>query len=220
MDKQPLFHLVSTSFCQALMLEEWDAVPGRFYVAYKSRGDFARLLGHGVVDEFRTISGPVLLSPATIMGGIYDSGMQLADARDAEAPIDQGWPPLTIGMEVEAPERPPDWQEQFLRAIQQMESTGTAPWDFRTDTLTVGGFQVSALRCSVRDQSAASIFATNAHMLPQQLARLADVGRSGISVAISTGNRLPRIANGALHQVTAISERQLDDIMQALDKAL
>jgi hypothetical protein len=97
MNKPSLFRMLDLPWCQAFLLENWNAAPGRFFVGYQVSGNFSALLGHGVVDEFRTISGPLLLAPADSIGGIYDAGMRLADARDVEAPIDQGWPPLTIG---------------------------------------------------------------------------------------------------------------------------
>jgi len=220
MPEKDLFHIVSMPFCQVLMLEDWDAEPGRFYVAYHAHGHFTKLLGQGVVDEFRTISGPVFLSPASIMGGIYDAGMRLADARDVEAPIDQGWPPLTIGIEADSPDRPSDWQQQVLSAIQNRESTGTAPWDSQSAEHAAGDYKVSALHSSVEDQKAASVFVTDAPLLPQQLARLAEVGSSDIDVAISTGNRLSRVENAALHQVETVSERQLSDIIRAVGQSL
>jgi len=154
------------------------------------------------------------------MGGIYDSGMRLADERDSEAPIDQGWPPFTIGIAVEAPDRPGDWQSQLLSAIQRKESTGPAPWDSQLGMISAGDYKVSALHSSVNDREAASILVTDAPMLPQQLARIAEVGRSDINVAISTGNRLPRVENGELHQVEAISERRLGDIIRAVTQVL
>ena len=64
--------------------------------------------------------------------------------------------------------------------------------------------------------TAANILVTDAPMLPSQLDRLAEVSKALISVAVSVGNRLPRVPGGEKHQVDVISEAQLDDIIRAL----
>jgi hypothetical protein len=208
--------MIDLPFCQVLMLEEWDAVPGRFFVACRTAGNFTKLLGQGVVDEFRTISGPILLSPADTIGGIYDAGMRLADARDLEAPIDQGWPPLTIGIDVAAPERPDDWLEHLLIALKTEQSTGAAPWSNEYSSASAGEYQIETVRCSITADIVACIVVTNAPMLPPQLERLAEVGDAPITVAVSVGNRLPRVSAGELQQVDVISEAQLDAVLRIL----
>ncbi len=218
MSRPTLFRMVDLPFCQALILEQWDAVPGRFFVAYRASGNFNALLGQGVVDEFRTISGPILLSPTASIGGTYDAGMRLADARDLEAPIDQGWPPLTIGIDVAAPERPDDWQDQFLHALMTEKSTGKPPWISGLSSTVADQFQVDTARCVTGQETAACIIVTDAPMLPIQLARLADVGDAPITVAVSVGNRLPRASAGEVQQIDVISEEQLDTIVDAARK--
>lgn len=220
MHDDSLFRIVELPYCQALMLEEWNAAPGRFFVAYRARHGFTSMLGHGVVDEFRTISGPVLLAPAAIIGGIYDTGMRLADLRDVEAPIDQGWPPLTIGIDVGPQRKPADWRKQMLRAIRENTSAGSAGWDSRRREVSIDGVKLQSVQCSVAARAAATIVVTDAPMLPEQLARLADTDGAPITVAVSTGNRLPRLQDGELHDVGAVSESRLDAVVRSLEKLL
>lgn len=218
MNRQDLFQLVELPYCQALKIEAWDAAPGRFFVAYRSLGHFSRLLGQGVVDEFYTISGPILIAPASIIGGVYDAGMRLADDRDPEAPIDQGWPPLTIGIETIPPALAEGWQSQFLAAIKAGKSIAAAPWVSRIKTLNAGTYSVSKLSCTANGIESVACYVTDAPLLPQQLLRVAETGDALICVAVSTGNRLPRVANGVDQQIDVASEKQLLDIVRVAKK--
>jgi hypothetical protein len=214
MAERPLFNVVELPYCQALMLEHWNADPGRFFVGYRTRRGFHGLLGHGVVDEFRTISGPVLLAPTSILGGIYDAGMQLADARDIAAEMDQGWPPMTVGIDVTAPLRADNWVAEFLSAIQQEKNIGEAPWK-HTMRAAGGEFNLQIMQCSVGELPVATVIVTDAPMLPQQLERLADFDSAAITIAVSVGNRLPRVSANEFHQVDVISEQQLTSMLAA-----
>ena len=216
MSKPTLFRMLDLPWCQTLMLESWNAVPGRFFVAYRATGTFNALLGQGVVDEFRTISAPLFLAPADTIGGIYDTGMKLADARDVEAPIDQGWPPLTIGIDVRSPDRPDDWQDRLLDALKTEQSIGKPPWSNEFSSARTGNYLVESARCEVDGDIAASILVTDAPMLPLQLNRLAAASDSPITIAVSVGNRLPRVSDGEMHQIDVVSEAQLDAIISAL----
>jgi len=220
MSKPTLFRMIDLPWCQALMLENWNAAPGRFFVGYRTSGNFSALLGQGVVDEFRTISGPLLLAPADSIGGVYDAGMKLADARDVEAPIDQGWPPLTIGIDTRTPARPDDWQEQLLSALKTEQSIGRPPWSNEFSSARANSYLVESTRCVNDGDIAANILVTDAPMLPIQLERLADVGNADVSVAVSVGNRLPRVSGAEMHQIDAVSEAQLDAIIRAVAPTL
>jgi hypothetical protein len=209
MTERTLFASVELPFCQALLFEDWNASPGRFFAAYRTRGTFTAMLGIGVVDEFRTISGPVLLTPAALLGNTYDLGLRLADARDVAAEIDQGWPPLVIGIDAAAPARQDDWAAEFLDALQRRENLGKAPWRHSVRTAGAGDYAVQRLQCSVHGQLAASIVVTDAPLLPQQLQRVADIGDAPVSVAVALGNRLPRVASDELQQINAVSEQTL-----------
>ena len=204
-----LIRVVDLPFCQALMLERWDAPPGRFFVGYRTRHGFAALLGDGVVNEFRTISGPILLSPTTLLGGVYDAGMRLADARDIDAPIDQGWPPLTVGVDVVAPPRPDNWMSQFLDAMRTEAGEGPPPWEYSLTNTRAEHDSLSGFRCHANGRVAATIIVTDAPLLPQQQEQLADVDDAPITIAVSTGNRLPRITANELQTIAAVSERRL-----------
>jgi len=213
-----LLRHIDLPFCQALMFEEWDAPPGRFFLAYHAQGNFSKMLGQGVIDEFRTISGPILLSPASIIGGIYDVGMLLADERDVEAPIDQGWPPLTIGIEAPSVDRSDNWHAELLDAMKSQKSVGAPPWRSKTKAGKAGVFKLETFSCETNAGTVARFYACDAPMLPQQLQRLADIGDAPITVAVSTGNRLPRVSDGILHDVDAVSESQLAEIIQAAEQ--
>lgn len=70
-------------------------------VAYA--GDGAEMTGVQVMDEFETMSGPVLLSDTTSLGEIYDAALTMAFARSAELEIGSGWPPVAIGLDMGIP---------------------------------------------------------------------------------------------------------------------
>lgn len=216
MSSGALFKLVDLGYCQAVMLEPWNAARGRFFVGYRTRHGFSAMLGNGVVDEFRTISGPVFVSSTAMLGGVYDAGMLLAESRDPEAPIDSGWPPLVIGIDA-ATDKPIDgWQEGFLTALCNQASDGTVPWQSRRDHAVVGENSVDVLRCIIDKRPVATFIVTDAPLLPAQLERLADLDDAPVSIAVSTGNRLPYVDENQLHEAVAVSEarlRQLTDLL-------
>jgi hypothetical protein len=149
---------------------------------------------------------------------VYDAGLRLADARDQEAPIDQGWPPLVIGLDVDAPERVEGWVTQLLDAIHQQRSTGSTPWKSTMTGQKFGDYYLQILRCSVAGHQAATVVATDAPMLPQQLERLGDFDAAPVTIAISVGNRLPRVVADEHHQIDVISEQQLATLVAGAER--
>jgi L-aminopeptidase/D-esterase-like protein len=215
-----LLRLVELSYCQVVMLEPWDAARGRFFVGYRTRHGFSSLLGNGVVDEFRTISGPILVAPTSLLGGIYDAGLRLAENRDVEAPIDSGWPPLTVGVDIPAPRLETGWAEQLLAAIREQRSRASAPWQTHRDSVAVDGESADLLQCRLAGQAAATLIVTDAPLLPAQLERLADLDNAPVTVVVSTGNRLPYVEAGELHNVDIASEARLLRLAQAIGQRL
>ena len=217
MDSGALFRVVATPYCQAVMLEDWDAAPGRFFVDYRSRHGMTTVIGNGVIEEFRTISGPILLAPANIIGGVYDAGMLLADARDIEAPIDQGWPPLTIGVDVDAPVMSAGWKDELIGALRSGTNAGEfGLWESRRREISIDKVTVQILQCTLADRAVATIIVTDAGLLPQQLGRLADTDSAAFTVAVATGNRLPRVQHGELHMANVVAESTLHSITESL----
>lgn len=216
-----LFRLVSTEFCQAVMLEEWNAPPGRFFVDYRARHGLTSVLGNGVAEEFRTISGPILLAPAGIIGGVYDAGMRLADERDVEAPLDQGWPPLTIGVDVKAPPLQADWKRRLVETLQSRQaSEDFGLWSSRERDIDAGEHRIRILQCAAAGVPAATVIVTDAALLPQQLGRLVDTDHAAMTLAVATGNRLPRVEDGDLHHVEVAAEATVQAMVQAIRWAL
>jgi hypothetical protein len=215
MRKSELIQVAESQHCQAMLFEDGDAGPGRFFVAYRSRHGFNAMLGNSVVDEFRTISGPILIAPSSMLGAVYDVGLRAADTRDPALPIDQGWPPLTVGIDVATPEMPNDWKEQLLKAIRQQESDSSATWTNKTFSWHSDDYRLQVLECHVAEDHAVTVVATDAPMLPQQLGRLADIDTAPLTIAVSVGNRLPRVAANVFHQVEVISEQQLSSLLAA-----
>jgi L-aminopeptidase/D-esterase-like protein len=62
-------------------------------------GNGAELTGIQVLDEFGTMSGPVLVVPESAVGIAYDGALSLAFERDEDLAIGSGWPPLVIPLE-------------------------------------------------------------------------------------------------------------------------
>jgi len=220
MTNQTLTTLVELPYGTVVMLEPWNAPRGRFYVGYRTRHGFASLLGNGVVDEFRTISGPVFIAPTEQIGGMYDAGMLLADRRDIEAPIDTGWPPLTIGIDVPSPARPDDWQDVLLNAVVSEQSDGDAPWSTYRQVLDNDGGRTEILRCIVGARTVATLLVTELPLLPAQLERLADADDAPVTVAISIGNRLPYVEGGEMHDVVVSSDADLQGLVSATAEAI
>ena len=215
-----LFQTVELPYCQLVMPEIWNAPRGRFFVAYRARHGFTSIAGNGVVDEFRTISGPVLLTPSALLGGIYDAGMLLAEERHVEAPIDTGWPPLTIGLDAPAPAMNADWRQEFIEAAQAQQSRGNVPWESTRRNVAVDALSIDVLQCSIGGNPAATVIASDAPLLPAQLTRLADQDDAPISVAVSTGNRLPYVEGGELHSVEVVPESRLAELTSGLRELL
>lgn len=219
MNSGDLMRIVTTPYCQVVMLEDWDAPPGRFFVDYRSRHGLTTVIGNGVIEEFRTLSGPILLSPAKIIGGVYDAGMLLADERDVEAPIDQGWPPLTIGVDVDAPVMQAGWKDELIDALQSGTNVGEfGLWGSRLREISVDQIKVNILQCTLAGRAVATIIVTDAGLLPQQLGRLADTDTAAFTVAVATGNRMARVQNGELHVADVVSESTLHSITDSLQQ--
>lgn len=145
--------------------------------------------------------------------------MRLADLRDVEAPIDQGWPPLTIGIDVKVPDRNGQWRDDMLSALQSGSGKGSPPWENKRRSSAADQYKIQSVKCVLGGRTVACIIVTDAPMLPEQLDRLADTGDSPITVAVSVGNRLPRVQNGEWHEVDVISEQVLAVVVRAAAKA-
>lgn len=211
-----MFRRVELNYCQALFLEPWNASPGRFFVAYKSRHGFRGLIGNGVVDEFHTISAPLFITPNALLGKIYDTGMALADRRDIEAPLDLGWPPLCIGLDIEVAPLPDDWQAALLDVLMDVAPGQAASWPSTGAVKSVDDYEIEYVRCGGPDPaSQITVLGTTAPLLPGQLERLADVDSSGLTVAVATGNRIVRSKNDEPQRVESVSETLLDTLTQA-----
>ena len=86
---------------------------------------------------------------------------------------------------------------------------GSPPWKYSLANSRAGNDSLSGFRCHADERLAATIIVTDAPLLPQQLERLADVDDAPVTLAISTGNRLPRTAANELQTTNAVSERRL-----------
>ena len=209
-----MFRRVELSYCQALFLEPWNSPPGRFFVAYKARHGFRGLIGNGVVDEFHTISAPLFITPLPLLGKVYDAGMALADRRDVEAPLDLGWPPLCIGLDMDAPALADDWQKEFLDVLTDAKPGGVSSWHPTGGSQTLGDFEVEVIRCGGPDlTSQVTVIGTTAPLLPGQLERLADVDNSGLTAVVATGNRVIRSKDDQPQDIASVSELILAELV-------
>jgi hypothetical protein len=216
-----MFKRIETSYCMALLLEPWNSPAGRFYLAYKARHGFRGVIGNGVVDEYHTTSAPLFICPTPLLGKIYDAGMLLAEQRDMDAPLDLGWPPFCMGLNLAAPELPEDWQTQFLDSLTGLVPGDPVSWAVSSESAMSGAYQLEYVRCggpSVTSQ--VTIIGTDAPLLPGQLERLADVDDSGLSVAIATGNRIVRGETNRPQEIVAVSEEVLDSLVLGTRKLL
>ena len=188
-----MFKRIETPYCLAVMTEAWNAPPGRYFLAYRSRHGYRALIGNGVVDEFRTTSAPLFVCPTALLGKIYDAGMALADRRDVEAPLDLGWPPLCMGLDGIDVELPESWRDEFLDTLTGSREGSAVSWPVKAGSAAVGDYEVEVLTCGGDGPAdRVRIVGTTAPLLPGQLERLADTDDSALTVAIATGNRVVR----------------------------
>lgn len=211
-----MFKRVETPYCLAVMMEAWNAPPGRYFLAYRSRHGYRALIGNGVVDEFRTTSAPLFVCPTAFLGKIYDAGMALADRRDVEAPLDLGWPPLCMGLDGIDVELPESWRDEFLDTLTGDRQGTAVAWLVRSASATVGDYEVELLTCGGDGPAdRVRIVGTTAPLLPGQLERLADIDDSALTVAVASGNRVTRQENAAPQALSAVSEAALAGLVAA-----
>lgn len=201
----PLFDLIELPFCKVVRVENWNASPHRYFIAYHADGEFRHVMGLPVIDEFATFSSPIFFAPSPILGKIYNAGITLAHKRGSDLDIDAGWPPLCVGMNQTAAELPSNWEDQLLLEIQ---SGGGSPVPA---PIMAAGFNILKM---VIDQ--ATLFATDAPLLPGQLRRICRLAETPFAIAFSTGNRLTSQQGGKTNEVHAVSEAVLREIQSRL----
>jgi hypothetical protein len=213
-----LARLITLPFCRVVTFGAWNESPRRRFAAYRCRAGSPRLLGHAVVDEFATLSSPVFLCPRPLAGKIYDAGISLAHRRDAEMDIDQGWPPLVLGVDQPAPgftsKLEADWQQRLLEALQ---APGDGEKPGRSDGFV--GRDAGQDRLEWARVATADVLVTSAPLLPKQLARLCETSPLPFAVAVSTAEVLVRSPDGRPRSVAVASEGRLQGLLSA-SKAL
>jgi len=209
-----MLDLIHLPFCDVLMHEAWDAPPGRVFTACRARHGFRGLLGNGVVEEYATISAPIFLAPNSILGKIYNAGISLGHKRDAEMGLDQGWPPLCIGLYKDAPALPVDWEATLLNAIMTRGNAMPLPAGIKQSKQTTGGYALERWRFG----SEVTVIATTAPLLPAQLGRLCDADSAPLTVAVGLGTRIAR-QESMPQTVNAVSEKVLAALIGAASAA-
>ena len=200
----PLFNVISVPPFQALLVEDWNAPPHRFFLAYRALGDFRHVLGLPIVDEYATFSTPIFFGPIPLLGQFYNVGITLGHNRDPEMGLDQGWPPLCVGIESkEQPEQ--GWEQKLLSAI---KASKWAPSQRNAEP------QIQTFRAPGVD-----VFATDLPLLPRQLRRLCQVSKASFSIAFSTGNRITP-QKGKLLDIQVASEQGLEQLIHKFSTAL
>jgi hypothetical protein len=203
-----MFNLIETSFCKVLMIEQWNAARGRYFISYRALNNFRSVLGLPVIDEFATFSSPIFFCPTPILGKIYNAGISLGHKRDPEMGIDLGWPPVVVGYDAADPELQENWEKELLEEIQKAGEPGSGG---AGEQKTIGEYEVRKLKVGECE-----VFATNAPLLPKQLHRIAQLSNAPFSIAFSTANRLTSQKNAQPLVVTAASEAVLSKIIEAL----
>ncbi len=207
-----MLEAVSLPYCTVLLPEPLDAGRGRLFAAYRARRGHRWLLGQGVLDEFGTLSSPVWLAPWELIGKMYDFGIAFGFRRDPELPLDGGWPPVCIGLDLAAPPLPDAWEDELTRAL---ERAGSDPGSGdRVERRTVG-----ARRLDRFTLAGVTVLETDAPLLPHQLGRLCDASSSAFTLAIATGQRLVRSSAGEPARLAAASEGVLAALTAAVAEA-
>jgi len=207
-----MLDVVAVPFCTVVRLERWDAPVGRHFASYSVRGDFRSMAGQAVIDEFATLSSPIFLAPQSLLGKIYDAGISLGHRRAPEMGLDQGWPPLCVGLGVQAPELSAAWQEELREALSQpLDAERSMPLGVVRRQRQFGDWQLAMVRVAE-----ATVLATSAPLLPRQLSRLGEGVEARAVVCISTGNRLESVESGRTRRVRAVSEMALGRLQSAI----
>jgi hypothetical protein len=203
-----MFNFIETPYCKVLMIEPWNAPGGRYFISYRSLGDFRSVLGLPVIDEFATFSSPIFFCPTSILGKIYNAGISLGHKRDPEMGIDLGWPPLVVGYDATAPELNNQWEQQLLDEIQKAGDQGGKG---AGEITTIDEYEIRRLQIGECE-----VFGTDAPLLPKQLQRIAQLSNEPFSIAFSTGNRLTAQKNAQPLVVQVASEAALARMVNAL----
>jgi hypothetical protein len=177
----------------ALLIENWNASPHRYFLAYRALGNFRHVLGLPVVDEYATFSTPIFFGPIPLLGQLYNVGITLGHNRDPEMGIDQGWPPICVGIE-SGQGAETGWEERLLGAIKN-EKPGK------------NQDQSQSIRINNVD-----VFATKIPLLPRQLRRICQISPMPFAIAFSTGNRISG-TKGKLLNIEVASEQEVDSII-------
>jgi hypothetical protein len=198
----PLFNVISVPPFSAILVEGWNAPAHRYFIAYRALGNFRHVFGLPVVDEFATFSTPIFFGPAPLLGELYNVGITLGHQRNPEMPIDQGWPPICVGIEID--QKPSfGWQDELLNAIKKVQPQHPA----------------SEPMIQRHRIGSADILATNTPLLPRQLERLCQISTSPLCIAFSTGNRISG-QKGKLLTIQAASEATLNTLFHKFSTAL
>gem|GEM_PF-5133844 len=190
----PLFNVISVPPFQAILIEKWNAAAHRFFLAYRALDDFRHVLGLPVVDEYATFSTPIFFGPIAVLGQLYNVGITLGHNRDPEMGIDQGWPPICVGIETDQKVEQ-DWEEKLLSAVKIVK------WEDSSEPQT-----------QVFRTQGVDVFATSTPLLPRQLKRVCQISTAPLAIAFSTGNRISG-QKGKLLDIQIASEAALEHVM-------
>ena len=207
----PLLDLIAVGDCRILRWEAWNAPAGRWFFSYRAGPGYRWLMGHAVVDEFATVSAPLFFSPPRQLGKIYNAGISLGHRRNPEMAVDQGWPPFCAGIQMPSGEQGTDAEAAILAALLTPPAFA-APVDvagIRYHSAKIGSHALEYWRLGGQ----ISCFATDVPLLPQQLRWLCDANFASLTLALSLGNRLPRLREGVLGQVQSTSEIQVTELL-------
>lgn len=212
----PVFKLIDFPFCRVLTIGAWNAEPGRYFLSYRTRHAFRHLLGHPVVDEYRTVSSPIFFTPCELLGKVYNVGISLGHKRDHEMALDMGWPPLCVGLDQVPPKLPDGWEAKLLSAVSGGPASKPASekqlLQYRTE---IGNHTLE--RWKFGDQVV--VFGTTAPLLPEQLKRLCETVDAPLVMAMATGNRIVRVKPTEAQSITVASESQLGELLNAAGKS-
>lgn len=195
----PLFEVICSPPFYAVLVEPWNAPAHRYFLSYRVHADFRHVLGLPVVDEFATFSTPIFFGPRVFLGQLYNLGITLGHQRNPEMPLDQGWPPICIGIDSDL--RPREgWEDRLLDAIKSANAA----------TSKESSPQIQEHRIAET-----TIYATDLPLLPRQLRRMCQIATSPFSVAFSTGNRITG-QEGKLLSVQVASEAAFAQLLHRI----
>jgi hypothetical protein len=201
-----------------------------YTVAYAGTG--ADMTGVQVIDEFGTMSGPIVLVPESLVGLAYDGALSLAFERDEGLAIGSGWPPVVIGLDVRrGAERmvAEDLAPLFRTPARRMPASIEVGTRFGGGAIGFAALHISdrsveAFAIVVHDNVAevarqVGVVVTDAQLGPRELRRLAASAHGALSPSLGAFVVAISVGDPIRYDPAQVTRRALDGLLLEVERA-